>query len=348
MTRAVGDWLRTRFRVIQAPMAGASDIELAIAVSAAGGVGSLPCAMLRPEEVREAVSAFRRRAAGPLNLNFFCHAPPAPDEARESAWRRVLAPYFSELNVSAATEHAQPERAAFDDAMCDVVEAVKPEIVSFHFGLPAMPLLARVKRIGAMVFSSATTVEEARWLEERGCDGVIAQGIEAGGHRGHFLSTDLSRQFGMLSLVTQVVHAVRLPVIAAGGIMDSGGVARAMAVGASAVQLGTAFLRTTQCATTRLHRQALASNQDRGTALTNLFTGRPARGILNRLMRELGPIRDDVPAFPRASYALAPLRAMAEARGADDFSPLWAGDNFGLAREDDAGTLTREFGQAAR
>ena len=174
---------------------------------------------------------------------------------------------------------------------------------------------------------AATTIEEARWLESRGVDAIIAQGVEAGGHRGSFLSDDLTRQMGTFALLPQIVRAVSVPVIAAGGIADAAGVTAALALGASAVQLGTAYLLCPRGHDQRGPRAALSSDAARHTAITNVFTGRPARGIVNRLIRELGPVRSDVPAFPSAYAAVAPLRAAAEAAGRGDFSPLWAGQN---------------------
>jgi nitronate monooxygenase len=216
-------------------------------------------------------------------------------------------------------------------------------VVSFHFGLPPEPLLERVRATGAKILSSATTVEEARWLEARGVDAVIAQGLEAGGHRGQFLSPDTATQVGMFALLPQIARAVRVPVIAAGGIADAAGVRAAMTLGATAVQVGTAYLLCPEATTRDVHRAALQSGDSPATALTNLFTGRPARGIVNRLMRELGAMRDDLPAFPLAAPALAPLRAAAEARGSGDFSPLWAGQNTRGCKAIGAAELTREL-----
>src|SRR5207302_6134531 len=198
---------------------------------------------------------------------------------------------------------------------------------SFHFGLPSEDLLVRVRGWGARILSSATTVEEARWLEARGVDAVIAQGVEAGGHRGMFLSDDPNTQVGTFALVPQIVQAVSVPVIAAGGISDAKGVAAAMALGAAGVEMGTAFLLCREATTSAVHRAALKGEAARYTALTNVFTGRPARGIVNRVVREVGPISAAAPAFPLATGALAPLRAKAESQKSGEFSPLWAGQN---------------------
>jgi nitronate monooxygenase len=329
--------------IVQAPVAGAMNWELAAEVAAAGGLGSLPCAMLNPEQVRSEMGKIRARTKNPINLNFFCHAPPVPNNTREARWRDRLAPYYRELAVDPAAPIPSSNRTAFDAVMCDVVEETKPDVVSFHFGLPAEPLLGRLKAAGFPVMSSATTAAEARWLEERGVAAVIAQGYEAGGHRGMFLSDDLAAQVGTFALIPQVVDAVKVPVIAAGGVTDARGIAAAFALGAAGVQMGTAYLWCPEAKISAPHRAALRSARDDGTAVTNLMTGRPARGFVNRIMREIGPISDVAPEFPLAAGALAPLRAKAEAQGSGDFSPLWAGQAASLGRALPAGELTRKL-----
>lgn len=326
--------------IIQAPMAGVQDSALALAVCGAGGLGSLPGAAFGPDALR-AQLATMAAATRPFNVNFFCHAPPRPDAAREAAWRERLAPWYAEFGVDPQATPSGPARAPFSADAAQVLEEFRPAVVSFHFGLPSPDLLARVRATGAKVLSSATTVEEARWLDERGVDAIIAQGLEAGGHRGHFLSDDIDAQMGTFALLPQIVRAVRAPVIAAGGIADAQGVAAALALGAVGVQVGTAYLLCPESSTSRVHRVALSSGDARRTALTNVFTGRPARGIVNRAMRELGPMRDDLPDFPLAAPAMAPLRARAEARDRGDFSPLWAGQNASGCREVPAAELTR-------
>jgi len=327
--------------ILQAPMAGVQGSALAVAVSNAGGLGALPCAMLSTEAMRKELEAIRSRTSRPYNVNFFCHTPPAFDAAREAAWRALLAPYYQEYGIDSSSIAVGPGRAPFTAEAADVLAEFRPPVVSFHFGLPSAPLLERVRSWGAKVLSSATTVEEALWLEARGVDAVIVQGLEAGGHRGHFLSHDLTVQMGTFTLVPQVVEAVKVPVIAAGGIADAQGVAAAMRLGAAGVQVGTAYLLCPECTTSAVHRAALQSEGARHTALTNLFSGRPARGIVNRVMRELGPIREEAPEFPLASSAIAPLRAKAEGQGKGDFSPLWAGQNVSGCREVGAGEVTR-------
>lgn len=332
--------------VVQAPMAGVQGHALAAAVCEAGGLGSLPAAMLSPDGLLAEASALRARTARPWNLNFFCHRPPVPDAAREQRWHERLAPYCREAGLDPPAAGGGASRAPFSAALADLVEPLRPPVISFHFGLPAAALLARVKAWGALVMASATTVDEARWLEAQGADVVIAQGLEAGGHRGHFLDDDLSRQSGLFVLLPQIVRAVRLPVLAAGGIADAAGVAAARALGAAGVQVGTAYLATPEATTPALHRALLGTEAARHTALTNLFSGRPARGIVNRLMREQGPMSPDAPAFPLATAALAPLRAAAEAQGRTDFSPLWAGQHAAACRTVGAAALTRELAAA--
>lgn len=334
--------LGTELPIIQAPMAGVQGSDLAIAVSNAGGLGSLPCAMLSAEALQAELSRVRSGVAGrPYNANFFCHQSPPPDARREAAWRSALAPYYEEFGLDVNAIGAGPGRVPFSDEAADVLQDFKPPVVSFHFGLPSSELLARVKSWGATVLSSATTVDEARWLEAHGADIVIAQGLEAGGHRGHFLNHDLTRQMGTFALLPQIVRAVQLPVVAAGGIADVHGVSAALALGAAGVQVGTAYMLCPEATTSTIHRAALHSPTARHTALTNVFTGRPARGIVNRLMAELGPLALAAPEFPLATSAIAPLRAHAESQGSGDFSPLWAGQNAQGCRELPAAQLTR-------
>lgn len=313
--------LGARAPIVQAPMAGAAGAALAIAAMRGGAVGSLPCAMLTPEQLAGQVAEVRAAANGPLNLNFFCHRlpEPAPDE---NAWRALLAPYHAEEGV--APGPPPPLRRPFDQALCAAVDQARPAIVSFHFGLPEESLLARVRGAGALVFGNATTCAEMHWLAERGVDAVIAQGAEAGGHSGWFLGPE-HRPTPLAELLAE---KVAVPVIAAGGIVDGADIARALSAGASAVQLGTAFLAARESGIAAPFRALLGTRVP--TEFTNLFSGREARGIVNRLMRELGPIRDEVPPFPYGSNALASLRAHAEADGRGDYSPLWAGT--GVAR----------------
>jgi len=324
-------------------MAGVQLSGLAVAVSNAGGLGSLPCAMLSLEVMRKELEAIRAGTSKPYNVNFFCHTAPVVSAQREATWRAALSPYYREYGIDAGAIPAGPGRTPFSAAAADLLEEFKPAVVSFHFGLPSAEMLARAKSWGSKILSSATTVDEARWLEARGADAIIAQGAEAGGHRGIFLSEDLSTQVGTFALVPQIVRAVKVPVIAAGGIADADGAAAAIALGAAGVQVGTAYMLCPEATTSAVHRAALKSEAARETALTNLFTGRPARGIVNRVMRELGAISAAPPAFPLATTAIAPLRARAEAQGKGDFSPLWSGQNASGCKEIPAADLTREL-----
>ena len=339
--RRILDLFGIELPIVQAPMAGAVLADMAVAVAEAGGLGSLPCALLDAEGLRTQLGLIRQRTDRPINVNFFCHRPPAPDPGREAAWKARLAPYYRELGLDPAAPTPAGHRAPFDAAFCALVEELRPEVVSFHFGLPDAPLLDRVRATGAKVVSSATTVDEAVWLEERGCDAIIAQGFEAGGHRGMFLADRVEAQVGTLALVPQVVDAVAVPVIAAGGIADGRGIAAAFALGAAAAQIGTAYLFCPEAIIAGLHRKALHDPARRETALTNVFTGRPSRCILNRMVREVGPMTPDAPAFPLAGGALAPLRAAAEPAGSDDFMSLWSGQSAALGRALPAAELTR-------
>jgi nitronate monooxygenase len=329
--------------IFQAPMAGVQGSALAIAVSNAGGLGALPCAMLSAEALQGELDAIRAKTIGPINVNFFCHTTPPADAEREKKWRAVLAPYYAEFGLDPSAGATGPSRAPFSAEAANVLEKFRPEVVSFHFGLPAQALLEQVKSWGALVLSSATTVEEALWLETHGADAIIAQGAEAGGHRGMFLSDDVHAQVGTFALLPQMVSAVRVPVIAAGGIADAKGVAAALALGAQAVQIGTSYLLCNEATTSVVHRAALKSNAAQTTVMTNVFSGRPARGIVNRAIRELGPISADAPAFPLASAALAPLRTKAESLGSGDFTSMWAGQNVSGCREIPAAQLTLEL-----
>ena len=331
-----------RLPIVQAPMANFAGVELAIAALRGGGIGSLPCAVLDPAAIVDQARAVRDAASGPLNLNFFAHhLGPAPDDG---AWRARLAPFYAAENVG-PPDTPPPLRRPFDDAAAAAVEAVRPAIVSFHFGLPDDALLARVRATGARVFGNATTVAEARHLAERGCDAIIAQGFEAGGHAGHFLHGH--RPIGLFALVPQIADATRLPVIAAGGIADARGAAAAIALGAGAVQVGTAYLVAPESKASAVHRAALAGADADDSVFTNLFTGGLARGLRNRLIDTLGAVDADAPPFPYASAALAALKARAEAEGRGDYSSLWAGQGVALARAEPAMAITERLGTAA-
>lgn len=339
----IADLFNIDLPVIQAPMAGSQGSALAIAVSNADGLGSQPCAMLSPDQIRAELKAITSATSKPYNVNFFVHKEPTPDPVRERAWRKTLMPYFAEYAIDPDSIQAGPQRLPFNNTAADVLEEFKPPVVSFHFGLPSSALMHRVKSWGSKILSSATTVDEARYLEAHGVDAVIAQGYEAGGHRGMFLTDDVTTQVGTFALVQQIVHAVKVPVIAAGGIADAAGVRAALALGAAGVQVGTAYLFCPEATTTPLHRAALSSDAASTTAVTNVFTGRPARGIVNRLMRDIGPMNHLAPGFPLAATAIFALRSKAEPNGVNDFTSMWAGQNASRCRTISAADLTRSL-----
>jgi nitronate monooxygenase len=266
-----------------------------------------------------------------------------PSTAAIEKWKDVLRPHYRRMGLDIENVPETRLRLPFDEEMCAVVEEVKPEVVSFHFGLPAPALVERLKRHGVKILSSATSVREARWLASRGCDAIIAQGVEAGGHRGMFLETDIAMQLGLFALLPQVRDAVSIPVIAAGGIADARGVVAALALGASGVQLGTAYLFCPEANVSPLYRRALGQAADDATVLTNLFSGRPARGILNRYLQESGPMSYAAPAFPYAAKLVAPLRAASERAGSVDYMQLWAGQAAGLGKPMPADEFTRKL-----
>ena len=334
------DLVGTEHPIIQAPMAGAGGVDLAAAAMNGGALGSIPCGMLSPGEVREQVSQLRARTDRPFALNFFCHR--MPEDADDSAWRALLKPYYDEFGARPGNGGAM--RLPFDAAMAAVVEEVKPTVVSFHFGLPSEPLLGRVRATGAVVIGNATTVDEARWLEERGADAIIAQGFEAGGHTGRFLGSDPAEAIGLFALVPLIADAVSVPVIAAGGIGDARGIAAALTLGASAVQLGTAYLHTPEAPISSEHRNRLRNGR---TLFTNLMSGGLARGLRGRLVDDLGPVRAEAPSYPLASAALAPLRKAAEEKGEYSFGPMWAGQAAPLGQALPAEDLTRQLARDA-
>lgn len=323
-------------------MAGADSVELAVAVAQAGGLGSLACPLLTPAQAREAWKAIRSQTEKPINLNFFCHQMPPRDLAKEEAWRKYLEKYYQELGINSENGPEPPLRLPFDGDMCDVLENIEPEIVSFHFGLPEAPLLARVKATGAKVLSSATTVDEACRLEAQGCDVIIAQGSEAGGHRGMFLSDDLSTQEKTNSLLAKIRAAVSVPLIAAGGIADAKAVETVLDKGAVAAQIGTAYLFCPEARISSTHLAALTAKNCE-TALTNIYSGRPARGLITRLMREIGPMSPHAPPFPYAGKYVTPLRQLAEQKGRNDFSQMWAGENYKSGQIMPAAELTKRL-----
>ncbi|HTJ47132.1 MAG TPA: nitronate monooxygenase [Kofleriaceae bacterium] len=329
--------LRIANPILQAPMAGAMDWRLAAAAARGGALGAIPCAMLDAAQVRAAVESFRAAVRAPVHLNFFCHTPPA--SADDDAWRAKLAPYYAELGVDPSRAGGGAARRPIDDETAALVTELGVEIVSFHFGTPPPSIVDRLRGAGVIMLASATTVAEARELEARGVDAIIAQGAEAGGHRGMFLTTDPAAQVGTFALVPQIADSVRVPVIAAGGIADARGVIAALALGASGVLIGSAYLRCAEATISDAHRARLASARDDDTVITNVYSGRPGRGFATRIVRELGPIARDTPPFPLAANALAPLRAIDP-----EFGPMWAGQAAGLGPQ--PGTGAADFTRA--
>jgi len=335
--------LGTELPIIQAPMAGVQDSALTVAVSNAGGLGSLPCAMLSMDALYDELAKIKEQTHRPYNVNFFCHEEPKPSQKADMAWQNALTPFYKEHGIDPDSIPVGTRRVPFNLDALEILEEFRPPVVSFHFGLPSDELMARVKAFGAKVICSATTLEEALWLEKYGADAVIAQGIEAGGHRGMFLSHDLNSQVGTFALLPQIVREVRIPVIAAGGIADANGVAAAMALGAAGVQVGTAYLLCHETLTSKVHRAALQGPGAAHTALTNIFTGRPARAIVNFAMKELGPLHYGLPEFPLAANGIMPLRTILESQESGDFSPLWSGQNSTGCKAVSAAELTQEL-----
>ena len=334
--------------IVQAPMAGAQNHHMAIAVSNAGGLGSMACSMISSDEISKRLASFRSRCDKPINLNFFCHKEKPRNENREAHWRQSLENLYQEVGTKGHSGGTISVRT-FDEKRCELIEELRPEVVSFHFGLPSANLIERIKATGTRIMSSATTVNEARYLADNGCDAIIAQGYEAGGHQGRFLDDRNDRnyasQIGTFSLVQQINASIDLPIIAAGGIANGRSIAAAFMLGASAAQIGTRYLKTPESTVSDHHRRLLNDPQPPSTVLTNVFTGRLARSFSNRIIREAGPISTDVPDYPYAIAGLAPLKDAAQDSG--EFVSLWAGQSSTIGKEMDSGALTRELAKDA-
>lgn len=339
------DLLHLRHPIVLAPMAGFSGPALAAAVSNAGGLGSLGSATLPGQAIRAQVEELRRATNRPFNLNMFAHPAPRIDGAAALRVGERLAAYYQELGLGPVPAPVDP-LPLFDEERLELILDLVPPVLSFHFGLPSGDAVARIKAKGIILLSSATTVAEARRLESEGADAIIAQGCEAGGHRGTFSGGGGAGLVGTMALVPQVADAVRVPVLAAGGIADGRGIAAAFALGASGVQIGTAFLGCPEAVVPALHREALHRAADEDTRLTRVFSGRPARALRNRLTDELGEA--EALEFPaQASLTAALARAGSdEARRA--FQPFWAGQAAPLVRDLPASRLVEALVEEAR
>ena len=329
--------------IVQAPMAGSAGLDMAVAVAGAGGLGSLACAPLDAQGLKDLLQAAAKATNKPLNFNFFCHKPPKENPEQDAAWLDKLSPYFDEICLDKPQSLQMNSLQSFDEDRCAVIEAQPPAVVSFHFGLPEDAFVQRLKAAGVKVMSSATTVEEDRYLEAHGCDVIIAQGLEAGGHRGMFLTDDPLTQTGTMALVPQIVDAVQVPVIAAGGIADGRGIVASLALGASAVQMGTAFLFAEQATVSDVYRMQLRDAGSQHTAVSNVFSGRPTRCLVNRMMRETGPLSLDAPAFPKGFAATGPLRIKAEQVNIRDFSPHYCGQAAALGKSTTVARLMQDL-----
>ena len=339
-SNALTERLGLAWPIIQAPMAGAATPALAATVSEAGGLGSLGLGTSSPEVTAAEIQRFKQMSAKPLNTNFFCHDEPGDVTGTGGEMSARLQKYFDEAGKGTVPEPTVAY-TTFLQEHADVLTKEKPAVVSFHFGLPPADLFAQVRATGAFILCSATTVAEARFLEAAGVDAIIAQGNEAGGHRGTFLGGAMDTQPGLFALLPQVCAAVRVPVIAAGGIVDANTAAAAMMLGAHAVQVGTAFLRNNDAKLSDPHRRALAAAGDESTRITRLHSGKPARAIRNRLLDDLADAEHQIAPYPAQRLLVAPLAGVGE--GA--FQALWAGQNVGLTRDIDAADLVRKLGE---
>lgn len=332
--------------ILQAPMVGASAAELAVAVSGAGGMGSLAAGALTPEDIGPVVAGMRAETDRPFGVNLLMAPRGEVDAAQLEAALARLAPWYAELGKPAP---AIPNQFAPDfGAQFEALAAAAPPVASFTFGILQKGEIEALHRAGTYVVGTATTVAEARAWAAVGADGICVQGFEAGGHRGHFLADAEASLVGTMALVATVRASVDLPVIAAGGIMDGRGVAAALALGASAVQMGTAFLLADEAVTSGPWRRAVVAAGDDSTRLTRAFTGRHARGVENRFMRLMHGVQDDVPAYPVQNRLTQPLRAAATQADEPDMISLWAGQGVTLARPGRAGDMIRHWWAEAR
>ena len=324
--------LGIRYPIIQAPMAGTATVALAAAVSNAGGLGSLGLGNSDVELARQQIQALKQATAAPFNVNFFCHQAQATDLDGEQSWLTKLEPYFAEFGAPAPQTLA-PAYPSFNDnaAMLAMLLVERPAVVSFHFGLPNAASITALKAAGIKLLGCATRVGEARAIIAAGLDGIIAQGVEAGGHRGVFNPAE-DIELGLFGLLQLLKRQCPLPIIAAGGIMNGQGIAQVINMGASAAQLGTAFILCPESNASQDYRVHLGSAQAYHTGITSVISGRPARGLINRWHQELATHAQDLPAYPTAYSAAKALHKAASQQGSHDFAPYWAGQGAPLAR----------------
>ena len=332
--------------IIQAPMLGASDQALAIAVGGAGGMGTLAAGGLAPADIAAAVAEIRAATDRPFGVNLLMAPKVSPDAGEVEAALARLAPWYAELGVAVP---AAPNQFAPDfDAQFEALVGAAPPVASFAFGVLARDQVAALQRAGSYVVGTANTVAEARAWAEAGADGICAQGAEAGGHHAYFLEDIEASLIGTFALVATIRTAVDLPVIAAGGIMDGRGVAAALALGAAAALMGTAFLLSDEVTISQPWRAAIEAAPDDPTRLTRALTGRYARGVENRFMREMRAVEREVPAYPVQNRLTQPLRAAAAKASEPQMLSLWAGQAVRLARPGEAADLVRRWWAEAR
>ncbi|MCL2724694.1 MAG: nitronate monooxygenase [Polyangiaceae bacterium] len=335
--------------IIQAPMAGVSTPALAAAVSNAGGLGSIGIGASTVTNARQMIEETRALTVRPFNVNVFCHEPARRDPARERAWLDHLTPFFNELGTPAPTSLSEIYTSFLvDDEAFEMLLAERPPIVSFHFGIPSPDRLAAFRKAGIKTMATATNPREAERIEKAGIDVIIAQGIEAGGHRGTFNPSEVDEEWSTSVLVRSLARQTKLPIVATGGIMDGRGIKAALELGASGAQLGTAFISCPESAANASYRRALKSARAATTRLTSVVSGRPARSMVNRFIVYAETAGSPAPAaYPLAYDAAKQLNAAAMKHDDDGFAAQWAGQGAPLARELAAAelltTLAREM-----
>lgn len=331
--------LNIQLPILQSPMVGVSTPRLAAAVSSAGGLGSIGIGASNVEQARAMIRETAALTDKPFNVNLFCHAPAIHDSARETQWLNVLAPFFAEFDAVAPAALREIYTSFVEDPdMLQMLLEEKPAVVSFHFGLPPQSAIDALKDAGIILLCSVTNLAEAQLAEHAGVHALVAQGYEAGGHRGVF-DPQQDTEMGTFALVRVLTSACKLPVIAAGGIMDGTGIKAVMQLGASAAQLGTAFILCPESSANRAYREALKGSRAHQTKVTSVISGRPARGMVNRNFTLLATAATALPDYPLTYDANKALNAAATAHANTDFAVQWAGQGAPLARELPAAAL---------